>query len=82
VPEDKPILRRTKIALSETGLKLHDLELARIVDGLDPRIYLPAMEAAAELGAQHMISSAWTSQRHSSTRLDCCISAGQLKANE
>jgi sugar phosphate isomerase/epimerase len=64
VPEDKPMLRRTKVALAETGLKLHDLELARIVDGLDPRVYMPAMEAAAELGAQHVISSAWT------TRLD------------
>jgi sugar phosphate isomerase/epimerase len=62
-PEDKPMLRRTKIALAETGLKLHDLELARIVDALDPRIYLPAMEAAAELGAQHVISSAWTTRR-------------------
>jgi sugar phosphate isomerase/epimerase len=64
LPEDKDMLRRTKTALRETGVKMLDLELARILRNNDPKIYLPAMEAAAELGAQHVISSAWTDVRN------------------
>src|SRR4051794_21672468 len=52
--EDKSLLKRTKTALSQTGLKLLDIELARILPDLDPKIYVPAFEAAAELGGQHV----------------------------
>ncbi len=61
LPEDKAMILRTKAALHETGLSVFDLELARILADTDPREYVPAMEVAAELGAQHVISSAWTS---------------------
>jgi sugar phosphate isomerase/epimerase len=57
------MLRQTKSALAETGLKLLDIELARIADGIDVRLYLPELETAAELGARHVISSIWTAQR-------------------
>ena len=57
------MLRQTKAALATTGLKVLDIELARITDGLDPRKYLPAMEVAAALGAKHVISSVWTPDR-------------------
>ena len=60
LPEDREMMRKTKAALNETGIKVLDLELARILDDADSRSYLPAMEAAAELGAKHVISSAWT----------------------
>jgi sugar phosphate isomerase/epimerase len=60
---DKAMLKRTKAALTETGLKLLDIEVARILDGVKPRSYLPAMEAAAELGGRHVLTSAWTSNR-------------------
>jgi sugar phosphate isomerase/epimerase len=60
LPEDRVMIRRTKSALAETGLRLLDMELARIIENLDPKTYLPAMEAAAELGARHVITSAWT----------------------
>ena len=60
LPEDREMIRKTKAALNETGIKVLDLEVARILDDVDPRSYLPAMEAAAELGAKHVISSAWT----------------------
>ncbi len=60
LPEDREMMRKTKAALNETGIKVLDLELARILDDVDPRSYLPAMEAAAELGAKHVISSVWT----------------------
>jgi sugar phosphate isomerase/epimerase len=60
LPEDREMIRKTKAALNETGIKVLDLELARILDDVDPRSYLSAMEAAADLGAKHVISSAWT----------------------
>ncbi|ATW24019.1 sugar phosphate isomerase/epimerase family protein [Candidatus Formimonas warabiya] len=62
--ENKEMLRQTKKALDYTGIKLHDIELARIYDGLDPKKYLPAMEVAAELGACCVLSSIWTSERN------------------
>jgi sugar phosphate isomerase/epimerase len=57
------LLKQTKTALATTGVRLHDIELARVQDGLDPTQYLPAMEVAAELGATHVISSIWTPDR-------------------
>lgn len=66
-PDCDPIapeaLRETKRALRETGLSVLDIELARIVRDRDPESYLPVMEAAAELGARYLISSAWTTDR-------------------
>lgn len=58
-----PLMAETRAALADTGLRVHDIELARIHDGLDPRTYLPAMEAGAALGATHLISSIWTDDR-------------------
>lgn len=49
--ENKEMMKQTKIALADTGLKLLDIELARIFDGVDPKRYVSAMEVAAELGA-------------------------------
>ena len=63
LPEDKEMVRRTKAALDETGVKMLDLELARILADCDPKTYVPAMEVAAELGARHVIASAWTTDR-------------------
>lgn len=60
---NKDLLRETRQALSETGLKLHDIELARINEETDPVKYLPALEIAAELGCRHVISSVWTPKR-------------------
>jgi sugar phosphate isomerase/epimerase len=60
---NREMLRQTKTALAVTGLKVHDIELARIQDGLDAKSYLPALETAAELGARQVITSIWTPQR-------------------
>lgn len=57
------LLKQTKTALAATGLRVHDIELARVQDGLDARQYLPAMQVGAELGAKHVISSIWTRDR-------------------
>lgn len=58
--ENGEMLRQTKRALAATGIKVHDIELARITDDLYPSKYLPAMEVAAELGAKSVLSSIWT----------------------
>lgn len=55
-----PLLRDTKVALRETGVTVHDIELARIGDDVDVESYLPALEVGAELGARHVISSVWS----------------------
>jgi len=57
------LLRQTKSALSSTGVRVHDVELARVADGTDPKKYRPQLEVGAELGAKHVISSIWTSDR-------------------
>jgi sugar phosphate isomerase/epimerase len=58
------MLRKTKRALAETGLKAHDVELARIADGVDVKSYGPAFATAAELGARYVIASIWTHRRN------------------
>jgi len=61
---DNPeMLRQMKRALADTGLGVHDIELARIHDDMHLAKYLPAIEVAAELGAKAVLSSIWTDQR-------------------
>jgi sugar phosphate isomerase/epimerase len=62
--EDKQLLNQTKHALTATGIRLLDIELARILPGVDLKAYLSAFEAAAELGARHVLSSGWTPDRN------------------
>lgn len=57
------LLAQTRAALKSTGVKLLDIELARIQDGLNPKQYEPALIVGAELGAKHVISSIWTNNR-------------------
>ncbi|MBM4763362.1 sugar phosphate isomerase/epimerase [Bacillus sp. B15-48] len=54
--KDKAMLRATKNALQDTGLKLLDLEVVVIYDGLNPTDYLNDFEAAAELGGRHVVT--------------------------
>ena len=61
--EDRKMMGETKRALKDTGLKLMDVELARIVREKTPKDYIPAMEVAAELGGTRLLSSAWTPER-------------------
>ena len=64
LPQDKAMIRETQTALRDTGVQLLDMELARILPDIDPKTYVPAMEVGAELGARHVISSAWTTDRN------------------
>jgi len=60
---DRSLLARTKAAMAATGVGLLDIEVARIIKEVKPRDYLPALEAAAELGGRHVLSSAWCDDR-------------------
>ncbi len=57
---DPALFREVKDALKEYGMKLNDIELARIRPDLDIKEYEPALEKAAELGATDLLSSIWT----------------------
>src|SRR5262245_11615539 len=61
--EDKQLLNQTKNALTATGVRLLDIEVARILPAVNLEAYLPAFEAAAELGARHVLSSGWSPDR-------------------
>ena len=62
--EDVVMRREIKAAIDETGVRLLDVELARILETPAPESYLPALETAAELGARHVLSSVWMRDRH------------------
>ncbi len=44
-------------------MRLLDIEVARIIKEAKPRDYLPAIDAAAQLGGKHVLSSAWCDDR-------------------
>ncbi len=52
---DKAAMRETKARLAATGVKVWDIELARMDPSHDAHSYLPMLEATAELGAHHVI---------------------------
>lgn len=52
-----------KEALGETGIAIHDIELARVVAGVDVNSYEAAFESGASLGAKGVISSVWTDDK-------------------
>ncbi|MBK9444279.1 MAG: sugar phosphate isomerase/epimerase [Comamonadaceae bacterium] len=49
-------MRATKAALAQTGVRVWDVELARMDPTHTPEMYLPLLEATAELGARHIIA--------------------------
>lgn len=53
---DRALMQATKAHLAATGVAVWDVELARMDPGNDARSYLPLLEAAAELGARHVIA--------------------------
>jgi sugar phosphate isomerase/epimerase len=61
--EDGKLRQETKRALADTGIRLLDIEIAQISERLDPRVYLPTLEAAADLGARFLLTAAWTPDR-------------------
>jgi sugar phosphate isomerase/epimerase len=61
--ENREMLKQTRRALASTGVRVHDIELARIFEGVEPKSYLPAMEVGAELGARAVLASIWSGER-------------------
>ena len=62
-PLDRAQVQAFKTALSTTGIEVLDVEIARITEDCDPKLFQPALELGGELGARHMIMSAWTKKR-------------------
>ena len=52
---DQAEMRATKAKLAETGIKVWDIELARMGPDNDAQSYYPMLDATAELGARHVI---------------------------
>ena len=81
-PEDRAGVRAMKTALDVTGIKVLDIELARITEVCDPPSFEPAFELGAEIGAKHMIMSAWTQDRHDrSFLIDCYAESCEIAHN-
>lgn len=62
-PLDKDQVQALKTAIKTTELQVLDIEIARITEDCDPRDFEQALELGGELGARHMIMSAWTTRR-------------------
>ena len=62
-PLDKAQIQAMKTALATTGLEVLDIEIARITEDCDPHEFETALELGKDLGARHMIMSAWTNRR-------------------
>jgi sugar phosphate isomerase/epimerase len=60
---NRALLDDTRTALHDTGVRLLDIENARIHDGVDIERYLPEMEIAAELGARAVLTNVWSGDR-------------------
>jgi len=57
--DDKPLMRATKAAMAACGVGVLDIEFVRIAPEIDVGSLEPFAAAGAELGAKHMITSAY-----------------------
>lgn len=60
---DETVYENVKEALKRTGIRLMDIELARVGDGIDVMSYEAEFAKAASLGARYAISSVWTGDK-------------------
>jgi sugar phosphate isomerase/epimerase len=54
--DDPAMMRETKSLLADTGVRVLDIELARMDPKTEPETYLPFLQTGAELGARHVIT--------------------------
>lgn len=52
---DPGLMRSTRAALADTGIRVLDIEFLRITPGFAPADMVPVLEAGAALGARHVI---------------------------
>lgn len=60
---DSVICQAAKQAMDETGLFIHDVDLAAIYENTDVFSWKERLEAAAQIGVKSVVSSIWTSNR-------------------
>ena len=57
---DLPMAEKTRQAIEETGVTIHDIDLIAIGDGTNVMTYEADLEAAADLGIEGVVCSVWT----------------------
>lgn len=60
--QNKELRKATRRAIQETGISIHDMDLAMIGSNCRVENYEPALEAAADLGIRGVVASIWTDQ--------------------
>ena len=53
--DDRKMMKETKARMADTGIRVHDIELARMNSATEPETYLSFLEAGGELGARSVI---------------------------
>jgi sugar phosphate isomerase/epimerase len=53
---DRILMKETQARLADTGIEVLDIELFRMDPALEPESFIPVLDAAAELGAKHIIA--------------------------
>src|ERR1700730_15534930 len=59
--KDAVMMRETREALADTGLRLSDIELVQITPEIDVAALEPFIAAGASLGARHIITAPYDS---------------------
>jgi sugar phosphate isomerase/epimerase len=63
LPAGSSVMRDVKHALDDSGLRVLDVEVAIIRNGVEPRTYAPMFESAAELGAKYVLTNVYETDR-------------------
>lgn len=58
--QDPKLHANIKAALQQTGVRVWDIELARVLDNFDYDRYAPAIACGADLGAKVVLTSVWS----------------------
>jgi sugar phosphate isomerase/epimerase len=66
--DDPAMLREVKAVLADTGVRVLDIELARLPPETEPGSYAAVLETAAELGARHILAQLPDPDRERATR--------------
>ena len=65
--DDREMMKETKVRLADTGIRVHDIELARMDPATEPETYLSFLEAGGELGARSVIAQLPDPERQRTT---------------
>jgi len=52
---DSKLIKETRAALEDTGVRIADVEIVRITSGFEPNKYLQFLSTAEQLGARHIL---------------------------